>query len=173
MFKITILFINVCHWYILIYFHCYFQIFIKAFSADNSAKSLLVDERMTVGQVCRLLADKNHVPMDPRWTLVEHIPELFMGRNFYYFLSWFSVLSSSFEDLKNNIMLMHKIIKMLPTFSFFFLQNFSCFSTIPCSKLKSFQYIFFLLLLCNNNEQKLIIFIFTLKKEISRLRGAN
>ena len=56
-----------------------FQIFIKAFSADNSAKSLLVDERMTVGQVCRLLADKNHVPMDPRWTLVEHIPELFMG----------------------------------------------------------------------------------------------
>ncbi|XP_055924616.1 abnormal cell migration protein 10-like isoform X4 [Argiope bruennichi] len=55
-------------------------IFIKAFSADNSAKSLLVDERMTVGQVCRLLADKNHVPMDPRWSLVEHIPELFMER---------------------------------------------------------------------------------------------
>ncbi|XP_042895717.1 abnormal cell migration protein 10 isoform X2 [Parasteatoda tepidariorum] len=55
-------------------------IFIKAFSADNSAKSLLVDERMTVGQVCRLLADKNHVPMDPRWTLVENIPELFMER---------------------------------------------------------------------------------------------
>ncbi|GIY74343.1 ras-associated and pleckstrin homology domains-containing protein 1 [Caerostris extrusa] len=55
-------------------------IFIKAFSADNSAKSLLVDERMTVGQVCRLLADKNHVPMDPRWSLVEYIPELFMER---------------------------------------------------------------------------------------------
>ncbi|XP_035213990.1 abnormal cell migration protein 10-like isoform X2 [Stegodyphus dumicola] len=55
-------------------------IFIKAFSADNSAKSLLVDERMTVGQVCRLLADKNHVPMDPRWTLLEHLPELFMER---------------------------------------------------------------------------------------------
>lgn len=36
------------------------KIFIKVFSEDGSAKSLLVDERMTVAQVCRLLAEKNH-----------------------------------------------------------------------------------------------------------------
>ena len=36
------------------------KIFIKVFGEDGSAKSLLVDERMTVAQVCRMLADKNH-----------------------------------------------------------------------------------------------------------------
>ncbi len=36
------------------------KIFIKVFSEDGSAKSLLVDERMTVAQVCRMLAEKNH-----------------------------------------------------------------------------------------------------------------
>lgn len=55
------------------------QLFIKAFSADNSAKSLLIDERMTVGHVCKLLAEKNHVSMDPKWALVEQIPELYIG----------------------------------------------------------------------------------------------
>ncbi|XP_035231428.1 ras-associated and pleckstrin homology domains-containing protein 1-like isoform X2 [Stegodyphus dumicola] len=56
------------------------KLFIKAFSADNSAKSLLIDERMTVGHVCKLLAEKNHVAMDPKWALVEHIPELYLQR---------------------------------------------------------------------------------------------
>ncbi|XP_055933007.1 abnormal cell migration protein 10-like isoform X2 [Argiope bruennichi] len=56
------------------------KLFIKAFSADNSAKSLLIDERMTVGHVCKLLAEKNHVTMDPKWALVEHIPELYIER---------------------------------------------------------------------------------------------
>lgn len=32
-----------------------------------------------MAHVCRLLADKNHVPMDPKWTVVEHLPDLFMG----------------------------------------------------------------------------------------------
>ena len=36
------------------------KIFIKVFGEDGSAKSLLVDERMTVASVCRMLADKNH-----------------------------------------------------------------------------------------------------------------
>ncbi|XP_054724095.1 ras-associated and pleckstrin homology domains-containing protein 1-like [Uloborus diversus] len=56
------------------------KLFIKAFSADNSAKSLLIDERMTVGHICKLLAEKNHVPMDPKWALVEHISELYLER---------------------------------------------------------------------------------------------
>ncbi|KOX75076.1 Ras-associated and pleckstrin homology domains-containing protein 1 [Melipona quadrifasciata] len=56
------------------------KLFIKAFTLDGSGKSLLVDEGMSVAHVCRLLADKNHVPMDPKWTVVEHLPDLFMER---------------------------------------------------------------------------------------------
>lgn len=51
----------------------------KAFTTDGASKSLLVDERMTCGHVTRLLADKNHVQMEPHWALVEHLPELQMG----------------------------------------------------------------------------------------------
>ncbi|XP_059469181.1 amyloid beta A4 precursor protein-binding family B member 1-interacting protein isoform X2 [Neocloeon triangulifer] len=56
------------------------KLFVKAFSADESTKSLLVDEKMTCGHVTRLLADKNHVTMGPKWAIVEHLPELHMER---------------------------------------------------------------------------------------------
>ena len=56
------------------------KLFIKAFTVDDSSKSLLVDEKMTVAHVTRLLADKNHVEMDPKWAIVEHIPDLYMGK---------------------------------------------------------------------------------------------
>ncbi|XP_069700402.1 ras-associated and pleckstrin homology domains-containing protein 1 isoform X5 [Periplaneta americana] len=56
------------------------KLFIKAFSADGSTKSLLVDEKMTCAYVTRLLADKNHVHMDPKWGIVEHLPDLYMER---------------------------------------------------------------------------------------------
>ena len=50
------------------------------FTSDGSAKSLLVDEKMSVGQVTRLLAEKNHVQLDPKWALVELVPDLYMER---------------------------------------------------------------------------------------------
>ena len=56
------------------------KIFIKVFTTDGSAKSLLVDEKMTVGQVTRILAEKNHVSLDPKWALVELVPDLYMER---------------------------------------------------------------------------------------------
>ncbi|XP_031789307.1 amyloid beta A4 precursor protein-binding family B member 1-interacting protein isoform X4 [Nasonia vitripennis] len=56
------------------------KLFIKVFTLDGSGKSLLVDENMSVAHVCRLLADKNHVPMDPKYAVVEHLPDLFMER---------------------------------------------------------------------------------------------
>lgn len=55
------------------------RLFVKAFSDDGASKSLLVDERMTCGHVTRLLADKNHVQMEPIWSLVEHLTDLQMG----------------------------------------------------------------------------------------------
>lgn len=56
------------------------KLFIKVFTADGSAKSLLIDEKMTVGHVTRILAEKNHVNLDPKWALVELVPDLYMER---------------------------------------------------------------------------------------------
>lgn len=56
------------------------KLFIKVFTSDGSAKSLLVDEKMTVGHVTRLLADKNHVTLEPKWAVLEHLPDLHMER---------------------------------------------------------------------------------------------
>lgn len=56
------------------------RLFVKAFSSDGASKSLLVDERMTCGHVTRLLADKNHVQMEPHWALVEHLTDFQMGK---------------------------------------------------------------------------------------------
>lgn len=58
------------------------RLFVKAFSSDGASKSLLVDERMSCGHVTRLLADKNHVQMEPHWALVEHLTDLQMGMFF-------------------------------------------------------------------------------------------
>ncbi|XP_001963566.3 ras-associated and pleckstrin homology domains-containing protein 1 isoform X1 [Drosophila ananassae] len=58
------------------------RLFVKAFTADGASKSLLVDERMICGHVTRLLADKNHVQMQPVWSLVEHLGDLQMERLF-------------------------------------------------------------------------------------------
>ena len=56
------------------------KLFIKVFTSDGSAKSLLVDEKMSVGQVTRILAEKNHVSLDPKWALVELVPDLYVER---------------------------------------------------------------------------------------------
>ncbi|XP_039281247.1 amyloid beta A4 precursor protein-binding family B member 1-interacting protein [Nilaparvata lugens] len=56
------------------------KLFIKAFSADGSSKSLLVDETMSCAYVTRILAEKNHRAMGARCALVEHLPELHMER---------------------------------------------------------------------------------------------
>jgi hypothetical protein len=79
------------------------KLFIKAFSADGSTKSLLVDEKMTCAYVTRLLADKNHVHMDPKWGIVEHLPDLYMGKSrmLMYIVFWlcYSCGSRSIWDL--------------------------------------------------------------------------
>lgn len=55
------------------------KLFIKVFNDDGGAKSLLVDEGMRCSYVMRLLADKHHINLGPRWGLVEHLPDLYMG----------------------------------------------------------------------------------------------
>ena len=55
------------------------QLFVRAHTTDGSSKSILVDESMTVGQVCDTLVAKNHAMPHVKWSLVEQIPELYMG----------------------------------------------------------------------------------------------
>lgn len=71
------------------------KIFIKVFSLDGSAKSLLVDESMTCGYVTRLLAEKNHTSLEPSWGLVEYVNDLHMGK---------FDLSLSNSDRKNDLL---------------------------------------------------------------------
>lgn len=61
------------------------KLFVKVFGKDGSAKSLLVDENMKCGYVMKLLADKHHMSLSPRWGLVEYLPELFMGKFIHFF----------------------------------------------------------------------------------------
>ncbi|ESP00750.1 hypothetical protein LOTGIDRAFT_140588, partial [Lottia gigantea] len=56
------------------------KLFVRVFATDGSSKSILVDEKMTVGQVTGLLADKNHIPLNTNLAVIEHMPDLFMER---------------------------------------------------------------------------------------------
>lgn len=56
------------------------KLFVRAFGRDGSSKSILVDEKMTVGHVCNILADKNHMKLSPDLAVVEYIPDLYIER---------------------------------------------------------------------------------------------
>ncbi|XP_055895083.1 uncharacterized protein LOC106060612 isoform X4 [Biomphalaria glabrata] len=56
------------------------KLFVRAFAKDGSSKSILVDEKMSVAQVCSQLADKNHIRLNHKMSVVEHMPELLMER---------------------------------------------------------------------------------------------
>ncbi|GAB1603573.1 ras-associated and pleckstrin homology domains-containing protein 1-like isoform X1, partial [Argonauta hians] len=56
------------------------KLFVRAFSRDGSSKSILVDEKMTVGHVCNILADKNHMKLSPDLAVVEYLPDLYIER---------------------------------------------------------------------------------------------
>lgn len=58
---------------------CFVQLYIKVFTEDNSAKSILADERMTISDICQHLAEKNHIAMDISQCIIEHMPQLYLG----------------------------------------------------------------------------------------------
>ena len=60
----------------------HFQLFVRAFAADGSSKSIMVDEKMTIGLVISILADKNHVRLNSDLAVIEHMPELYMGKEY-------------------------------------------------------------------------------------------
>lgn len=69
------------------------QLFVRAFGKDGSSKSILVDEKMSISDVCNVLADKNHTRLNSKLAVVEHMPELLMGTSassklsVYYFVA--------------------------------------------------------------------------------------
>ncbi|XP_067005847.2 ras-associated and pleckstrin homology domains-containing protein 1 isoform X2 [Anabrus simplex] len=88
------------------------KLFIKAFSADGSTKSLLVDEKMTCAYVTRLLADKNHVQMDPKWAVVEHLPDLYMERVYEDHEQLVENLMMWTRDSKNKLLFLERSDKI-------------------------------------------------------------
>lgn len=89
------------------------RLFVKAFTADGASKSLLVDETMSSGHVTRLLADKNHVHMDPRWALVEQLPEIQMERLYEDHELLVDKLMMWDRDSKNRILFVERQEKVM------------------------------------------------------------
>lgn len=56
------------------------QLFVKVFVQNGECKTILVDEKMTVHDVLLILFDKCEVKPNVRWTLVEQIPDLLIGK---------------------------------------------------------------------------------------------
>ncbi|XP_055550437.1 amyloid beta A4 precursor protein-binding family B member 1-interacting protein isoform X2 [Wyeomyia smithii] len=88
------------------------RLFVKAFSVDGASKSLLVDETMSCGHVTRLLADKNHVQMEPSWAIVEHLPEYQMERLFEDHELLVDNLMLWSRDSKNKVLFLQRADKL-------------------------------------------------------------
>ena len=49
---------------------------------DGASSHVMVDEQLSTDHLCELMMKKRKVPMMTSWSIVEHIPELFMGTIF-------------------------------------------------------------------------------------------
>ncbi|CAL8110407.1 unnamed protein product [Orchesella dallaii] len=84
------------------------RLYVKAFTQDGSSKALMVEESMTCGRVLALLADKNHVQLSQKWTLVEHLPHLHMERIYEDHENMVENLLMWTRDSKNKILFVEK-----------------------------------------------------------------
>ena len=57
--------------------------FIRVETRDGTKRSILIDESMTVAQICDILAVKSHTKPSLEWSIVEQLSELYMG--YYHF----------------------------------------------------------------------------------------
>lgn len=87
------------------------KLFVRAFAKDGSSKSILVDEKMSVAQVCTQLADKNHVRLNHKVAVVEHMPELLMERILEDHDSLVESMVMWTKDSKNKIMFEDRLDK--------------------------------------------------------------
>ncbi|XP_059163290.1 ras-associated and pleckstrin homology domains-containing protein 1-like isoform X2 [Physella acuta] len=87
------------------------KLFVRAFAKDGSSKSILVDEKMSVSQVCSQLADKNHVRLNHKLSVVEHMPELLMERILEDHDSLVENMVMWTKDSKNKVMFEERMDK--------------------------------------------------------------
>ena len=59
--------------------NCIMQMVLKVHNVDGSTKMIAIHEQMNTRDVCILLAERNHKPIGPNWTLVERLTELHLG----------------------------------------------------------------------------------------------
>ena len=53
---------------------------LKVHNVDGSTKMIAIHEQMNARDVCILLAERNHKPIGPNWTLVEKLADLHLGK---------------------------------------------------------------------------------------------
>ncbi|CAL1537600.1 unnamed protein product, partial [Lymnaea stagnalis] len=87
------------------------KLFVRAFAKDGSSKSILVDEKMSVAQVCSQLADKNHVRLNHKLSVVEYMPELLMERILEDHDSLVENMVMWTRDSKNKVMFQERMDK--------------------------------------------------------------
>jgi hypothetical protein len=54
---------------------------LKVHNVDGSTKMIAIHEQMNARDVCILLAERNHKPIGPNWTLVERLADLHLERS--------------------------------------------------------------------------------------------
>lgn len=59
--------------------HFSIQMVLKVHNVDGSTKMIAIHEQMNTRDVCILLAERNHKPIGPNWTLVEKLNDLHLG----------------------------------------------------------------------------------------------
>ena len=76
--------------------------FIRVETDDTTKRSILIDETMTVAQICDILAVKSRTRPNLKWSIVEQLTDLYMGQ--------FFDLNSIYNHYQNQIKLYIPII---------------------------------------------------------------
>ncbi|XP_013421520.1 ras-associated and pleckstrin homology domains-containing protein 1 isoform X2 [Lingula anatina] len=87
------------------------KLFVQAHAADGSSKTILVDEKMTCGQVVNMLIAKNHCKPNLNWAVVERMPDLLMERLLEDHYLLVEHLLSWSRDSKNKLMFLQRTDK--------------------------------------------------------------
>ena len=53
--------------------------FIRVETGDDTKRSILIDENMTVAQICDILAVKSRTLPNLQWSIIEELADLYMG----------------------------------------------------------------------------------------------
>ncbi|CAK8694940.1 unnamed protein product [Clavelina lepadiformis] len=84
------------------------KLVVKVYNKDDSSKTMVIDERMTVRTVIKQLIEKNHFEYSPNWTLIEELPSVFMERMFEEHEKPCELMSHWTRDTTNQVRFMER-----------------------------------------------------------------